>query len=73
MYVRPILEYSSVVWAPNTKSNIGKVEAVQRYAARFITSDYNYTTSVTAMIGDLHWRSLRSCFLKISFVQEVGS
>ena len=59
MYVRPILEYSSVVWAPHTKCNIGKVEAVQRYAARFVTSDYSYTTSATALTRDLNWKTLQ--------------
>ena len=35
--VRPILEYSSVVWSPFTNSNIHRVEMVQHRAARFIT------------------------------------
>ena len=39
IYVRPILEYSCVVWAPHTKCNIDKLESVQRRAARFATSD----------------------------------
>ena len=28
LYVRPILEYASTVWAPYTKSSIGKLEAI---------------------------------------------
>ena len=59
MYVRPILEYSSVVWVPHTKCNIGKVEAVQRRAARFATSDYSYTTSATVLTRDLNWKTLQ--------------
>jgi len=36
--VRPILEYSSTVWDPYTSTAINKIEAVQRRAARVITS-----------------------------------
>lgn len=42
-----------------TKKNIGKVEAVQRRAARFVTKKYNVTSSVTTLIGRLEWESLR--------------
>ena len=31
-YVRPILEYAAVVWAPHTKCDIDRLEAVQRRA-----------------------------------------
>jgi hypothetical protein len=33
--MRPKLEYSSCVWDPHTKSNISKLEMVQRRAARY--------------------------------------
>ena len=36
-----------VVWAPHTKCDIERVEAVQRRAARFVMSDYNCTSNVT--------------------------
>ena len=39
MFVRPILEYAAVVWAPHTKCDIVRLEAVQWRAARFVTSD----------------------------------
>ena len=55
LYVRPILEYASTVWAPYTKSSIGKLEAIQRRAARFIVSDYNYSSSVTSILNQLNW------------------
>ena len=35
-YVRPVLEYASVVWSPFTQSNIDKIEKVQSKAARLI-------------------------------------
>ena len=58
LYVRPILEYASTVWAPYTKSSIGKLEAIQRLAARFVVSDYNYSSSVTSILNQLNWVSL---------------
>ena len=56
--VRPQLENSSTVWYPHTTTDINKVEAVQRRAARWATRDYRYTSSVTAMLKDLNWRPL---------------
>jgi len=41
--VRPVIEYASIVWSPYT-TKIGLIEAVQRRAARFVTS------SITEMI-----------------------
>ena len=45
--VRPQLEYCSTVWCPFTDSNISKLEAVQRRAARWVKHDYGQTSSVT--------------------------
>ena len=54
--VRPQLEYASTVWYPNTTiTDINKVEAVQKRAARLATREYRYTSSVTAMLKDLTW------------------
>ena len=56
-FVRPQVEYGASVSDPHTTVNINKVEAVQRRAARSVTGDYRYTSSVTAMISDLEWES----------------
>lgn len=48
--VRPSLEYASVVWDPHTKSNIQKIEKIQRLAARFIYSRYRRRDSPSAML-----------------------
>ena len=45
--VRLQLEYCSTVWCPFTDSNISKLEAVQRRAARWVKHDYGQTSSVT--------------------------
>ena len=59
--VRLQLEYASTVWSPYTVTDIHKVEAVQRRAARWATCDYWYTSSVTAIMKDLNWRPLEQC------------
>ena len=51
--VRSILEYASTSWDPYTKTNIQKLEAVQRRAARFATGDYRTTSSTSQMISRL--------------------
>ena len=38
--VRPLLEYSSSVWDPHTKTLVNKIEMVQRRAARLCHNDY---------------------------------
>ena len=58
-FVRPQVEYGATVFDPHTTDNIKKVEAVQRRAARFVTGDYRYTSSVTAMTKNLSWETLR--------------
>lgn len=52
------MEYASTVWAPYTKSSIEKLEAIQRRAARFVVSDYNYSNSITSILNRLNWFSL---------------
>ena len=34
------------------------LESVQRRAARFATSDYSYTSSVSTMLENLNWKTL---------------
>ena len=57
-YVRPVLEYASVVWSPFTQSNIDKIEKVQCKAARFVFNDHYRYSSVTNMLNCLKWESL---------------
>eukprot|EP00745_Piridium_sociabile_P036178 TRINITY_DN64420_c0_g1_i5.p1 TRINITY_DN64420_c0_g1~~TRINITY_DN64420_c0_g1_i5.p1 ORF type:complete len:198 (-),score=35.10 TRINITY_DN64420_c0_g1_i5:198-791(-) len=61
--VRPHLEYCCSVWNPHPDDNktmINKIEAVQRRAARYVTNQYQRTSSVTAMLSELEWESLAS-------------
>ena len=62
MIVRPHLEYASTCWNPYTKRNIDKLEAVQRRAARFVLSFYDYhpTADLSGKIQKtLQWDSLQ--------------
>ena len=53
------LEYASPVWDPNSDDKTLQLEKkIQRRAARWTTSNYNYRSSVTAMLNNLDWRSL---------------
>ena len=63
-FVRPQLEYASFVWAPHTQSNTNKLESVQRRAARFVTGNYNTTSSVATMLNHLNWDTLQQCRLR---------
>ena len=45
--VRPLVEYSSSVWSPYTKSNIARLEMVQCRVARWTLSEYSPYASVT--------------------------
>ena len=56
--VRPLVEYSTSVWSPNTDKYIGKIEMVQRKAARWTLDNFHTQASVTEMLTQLGWRSL---------------
>lgn len=55
-FVRPVLEYASVVWSPHQNYLKKQLERIQRYAVRFICSRYRGTESVTEMLrsSNLH-------------------
>ena len=57
--VRPRIEYACSVWDPYIQGNIDQLEKVQRRAARFVLSDYDYKSSVTEVITKLGWDSLQ--------------
>ena len=57
--VRPHLDYATAAWDPYTAKNIYAVEKVQRQAARFVTNNYGWDTSVTKLLNQLNWGSLK--------------
>ena len=44
--------------SPYTDQDINKLESAQRRVARLVTRDYRYTSSVSAMLRNLNWRTL---------------
>ena len=59
-YLRPVLEYASVVWSPHYQLDIDKLEMVQRRSARFVLNKKDRYDSVTEMLSFLGWPSLQS-------------
>ena len=58
--VHPILEYGSSVWYPYTDKLQEESEKVQNRTARSMTRNYvNETGSMTGIIGQLKWESLK--------------
>ena len=58
--VRPVLEYGSSVWDPQSILLQDKLEKVQKRPARFVTSNYIYETgSMTGILEQLKWESLK--------------
>ena len=58
--VRPVLEYGSSVWDPHTQKLQAELETVQNRAAGFVTRNYVYETrSITGILGQLKWESLK--------------
>ena len=60
--VRPVLDYDSSFWAPPPSGVVlqEELESMQKRAARFGTSNYNYETgSMTGILGQLKWESLK--------------
>ena len=52
--LRPVTEYASIIWDPHTNANINILEKVQRRYARYVFHDYRRSSSVTAMLDQLH-------------------
>ena len=57
-YIRPIVKYASPVWDPQTKRNANKIEMVQRRFARYVTGNFDRTSSVTSLLNCLSWPTL---------------
>jgi len=56
-FVRPIVEYASVIWNPYTNCDKVTLEGVQRKAARYVRNDFSCYSSVISM-NNLQWISL---------------
>ena len=56
-FVSPTLEYAASVWDPHLKTDIDKLQKVQRRGARFVTNNYSYRSPgcVTNLLRGLGW------------------
>lgn len=57
--IRPLTEYACTVWDPATQRDINRLEMIQRRYARFTFNDFQRTSSVSAMLQQLHWPTLQ--------------
>jgi len=57
-FVRPIVEYASVIWSPYTNCDKNCLEGMQRKAVRFVYNDFSSYSSVTSMFNQLKWNTL---------------
>ena len=73
-FVRSIIEYSAPVRSPYTKCDILKLEKIQRSAARYVMNDFSYFSSVTAMMHQLNWPTLklRRNYLKLIMLYKIA-
>jgi hypothetical protein len=51
--VRPVVEYSSLVWNPSKNQQISEVDQIQRKAARYVFNDYRDRSPGASMEGPL--------------------
>ena len=71
--VRSGMEYASPVWDPSTSKDQDALERVKRRAARWITSSYDRTTSVTKLLRQLNPEPLdkRRRIYRLTFLYKV--
>ena len=62
--VRSVLECAAIICDAYQQYLIDDIEKIQRRAARWVTGDYRFTSSVTEMISTLKWPSLKLCRLQ---------
>ena len=57
-YIRPIVENASPVWDPHTKRSTNKIAIVQRRCDRYVTGNFDCTSSLTSLLNCLNWLTL---------------
>ena len=71
--IRSGLEYAAIIWDPYLKKDIDLLEKVQRRSARWVKSDYKWTSSVTNLLTELKWAELktRRKDIRLSFLYKI--
>ena len=58
-YVRPLVEYNSIIWSSHYKQNIERIESVQRRFTKWLPGLYKYTERLTMLdLASLELRQL---------------
>ena len=77
-FVRPILEYASVVWSPYNKCDINKIEAVPRYFTKRLCGlgHMSYCLRLSVLeLDSLHLRRIKAdlllCYKMINNLVDV--
>ena len=72
-FVRPTLEYAAAAWAPHMRSNVQRLDSVQRRAGRFAIGDWRRTSSMTAMLSTLGWETLeeRRAWMRVVMLYNI--
>ncbi|XP_072028222.1 uncharacterized protein [Amphiura filiformis] len=73
--VRPLLEYSSIVWDTHVLEQIKKIESLQRRAAQFVKNDYSRESSPSSMISTLGLDSLeqRKKVARVTMMHKIAN
>ena len=58
--MRPKLQNACSAWDPHHQKDKAALERIQRKAARFVTGNYDRTTSVTEILQELQWDTLET-------------
>jgi hypothetical protein len=66
--VRPLIEYNTVVWFPNSKKQICRIESVQRRATKYVLSDYTINYKERLILCNLLPLSMRRQYLDCIFI-----
>lgn len=72
-FIRPIIEYASIVWDPHTKRNIVHLESVQRKSVRFIFNMYSWRTSASTLVerAELEPLELRRHTERLGYLYKI--
>ena len=71
--VRSSMEYACTVWDPSLSKDSESLERIQRRAARWITRKFDHTSSVSALLHQLHLEPLeeRRRISRLTFLYKV--
>ena len=59
-FVKPILNYAATVWSPHTERYMNKLEAIQKHAAWFVVCDFRRTSSISGILQNLQWKTIKA-------------